>query len=366
MTRKRIFVSHISAEKDLAAALKALLDEHFCDTLEIFVSSDRETIRAGEKWLDAVDQALKSAHMQIVLCSNESVGRPWVNFEAGAAWLRGIPVIPVCHSGLGLNDLPVPLGMLQGIECGKPESLSKLYDAVAALLKVPPPSFDLSKAALQLRAIEETYIAARQAVPVIDNPRVLCAASAQYSAPEYGFDLDASILEATFQGRVDVERGITGTRLMALLTSRKYDIVHLVLQADRDSGDLLFSDVDPHTLRPVGPLPDTMAPPALGALLAETQARLVVLATCHALLVAVEVAHITNMAACDATITGEEAAAWERCFYGLLSEGVSLYKAFDLTRLKCDSVPIRNIRKQDLRFRLAPSPPPPVSKRGTR
>lgn len=30
--------------------------------------------------------------------------------------------------------LPVPLGMLQGIECGKPESLSKLYDAVAALL----------------------------------------------------------------------------------------------------------------------------------------------------------------------------------------------------------------------------------------
>ena len=57
-----------------------------------------------------------------------------------------------------------------------------------------------------------------------------------------------------------------------------------------------------------------------------------------------------------------------RCslFYGLLSEGVSLYKAFDLTRLKCDSVPIRNIRKQDLRFRLAPSPPPPVSKRGTR
>ena len=355
MPNKRIFVSHISAEKDLAGALKRLMGKHFLGMLDIFVSSDRETIQAGEKWLEEVDTALKSADMQIVLCSKESVGRPWVNFEAGAVWLRGIPVIPLCHSGLAPNDLPVPLGLLQGVECGKADQLRKLYDAVAALLQVQGPELDFEAVAAELRTIEAAYVAARRAMPVVENPRVLCAASKQYAGEGFGFDLDVAVLQSAFPGRVDVERALTGTQLMSLLASRRYDILHLVLQTDRESGDLIFSDVDPQTLRPVEGLPDSMAPAALAALVAETQAKLVVLATCHALLLAVEVAHVANMAASDSAITGAEAEQWERCFYGLLAEGVPLYKAFDLTRLKCPT-PIRAVRKQDLQFRCLPRP----------
>ena len=104
MSRKRVFISHISSETELAQSLKKYLEKHFLGLLEIFVSSDRETIQAGSKWLEEVNEALKSADLQIILCSEESVGRPWVNFEAGAVWLRGIPVIPLCHSGLRPND----------------------------------------------------------------------------------------------------------------------------------------------------------------------------------------------------------------------------------------------------------------------
>ena len=130
MATKQVFISHISRETELAQALKQRLAKHFLGLLEIFVSSDRETIQAGSKWLDEVDKALKSADLQIVLCSKESVGRPWVNFEAGAVWLRGIPVIPLCHSGLKPDNLPVPLGLLESIECSQPEGLQKLYDVL--------------------------------------------------------------------------------------------------------------------------------------------------------------------------------------------------------------------------------------------
>jgi hypothetical protein len=122
--------------------LKQRLDKDFLGLLDIFVSSDRKTIEAGQKWLEEIDKALKCAHLQIVLCSKESVGRPWVNFEAGAVWLRGIPVIPVCHSGLRVSDLPVPLSLLQGVEANEPEGLRELYEAVAARLKLLAVKFD--------------------------------------------------------------------------------------------------------------------------------------------------------------------------------------------------------------------------------
>ena len=65
MSKKTVFISHISSETELAQSLKTHLERHFLGLLEIFVSSDRETIQAGSKWLEEVDKALKSADLQI-------------------------------------------------------------------------------------------------------------------------------------------------------------------------------------------------------------------------------------------------------------------------------------------------------------
>ena len=59
-----------------------------------------------------------------------------------------------------------------------------------------------------------------------------------------------------------------------------------------------------------------MLPHSLAALLEESKTRLVVLATCKALLLAVEVATVANVAASDQDISGEEAANWEDCSTG--------------------------------------------------
>ena len=94
---------------------------------------------------------------------------------------------------------------------------------------------------------------------------------------------------------------------------------------------------------------DVMAPDAFAALLGESKTHLVVLATCKALLLAVEVATVANMAASDQDISGQEAANWEECFYGLLVKGKSLYKAFDLVRVQ-RTTPIRAVRHHDVTF----------------
>lgn len=352
MSTKKIFVSHISSETELAQSLKHSLKKHFLGLLDIFVSSDKETIQAGTQWLEEVDVALKSADFQIVLCSKESVGRPWVNFEAGAAWIRGIPVIPLCHSGLRPNELPVPLGMLQAVECSQPESLCKLYDAIAKVLSVDIPEIDFQRLASELRELEKKYLQARREIETVENPRILCAASEYYSThSDIGFDADVRILETTFAKCVEVERKLTRKGLRSLLTNehQKFDILHLVLPVNPDNGDLIFSPIDLSTHKPATLSPETMSAEAFAALLLESKTKLVVLATCNALLLGVEVAHVTNMAASDTTISQRAAEEWGECFYSLLAEGKSLFKAFEITKLQSDS-PIRAIRHKDVIF----------------
>jgi hypothetical protein len=344
-----IFISHISSERDLAQYLKQRLADDFLGLPQVFVSSDRETIQAGSKWLDEVDKALKSADLQIILCSKESVGRPWVNFEAGAVWLRGIPVIPLCHSGMRTNDLPVPLGMLEGLECGQPEELQKLYDAVAAVLGAKVPAVDFREMAAKVNELEKKYIQAREGPEIIKEPRILCAASEYYA--QFGFNLDVAVLAKSFPKRVEIERKLTAKRLRELLTTQHFDIVHLVLQVDQKNGDLIFSPPGSSTDHS-----DIMPAKGFKDLLVESRTRLVVLATCWALELGAIVGNIVNIAATSNEITAEAAKEWAECFYSFLAQGMPLYKAFDMTESQC-STPIRAVRYKDVAFAVSGSLP---------
>jgi hypothetical protein len=230
--------------------------------------------------------------------------------------------------------------------------LAKLYDAVASTLGLKTPSADFASVAREAKDLEAKYAKEVRTVETIENPKILCAASEQYAQPDYGFDLDVAVVERYFPGRVTVDRALTSARLMDLLTTERFDIVHLVTAVDPDSGDLIFGAVDPDTRQPV-PGADVMPPPGFASLLVESQTSLVVLATCKALLLAVEVATVANMAASDQDITGQEAADWENCFYRLLSQGQSIYKAFELARQQ-RKTSIRAVRHKDLCFSCRP------------
>jgi hypothetical protein len=149
--RSRLFISHISEEKAFAAQLKRVLTRDFLGLVEVFVSSDTESIGAGEEWLQSVATALRECAIVVILCSPDSVRRPWINFEAGAAWMREIPIVPVCHLGLLPRDLPVPLSLRQGIALESPEGLNRLYKKIADVIQCQSPDRDFEALSRELR-----------------------------------------------------------------------------------------------------------------------------------------------------------------------------------------------------------------------
>jgi hypothetical protein len=148
--RPRVFISHISEERASAAQLKRALTSDFLGLVEVFVSSDTECISAGEEWLQSVAKALRECAVVVILCSPESVKRPWINFEAGAAWMRDIPLVPVCHLGLVPRDLPIPLSLRQGIALESADGLKVLYRKVADVIssQIPDRDFEALRAEL--------------------------------------------------------------------------------------------------------------------------------------------------------------------------------------------------------------------------
>ena len=157
MPKPRIFVSHINEEAPLAITLKSYLADDFLDFVEIFVSSDIESIAVGENWLASLDKALQEAFALLVLCSSASIDRPWVNFEVGAAWLKKIPIVPICHSGLPLTSLPIPFSLLEGIEAHSAEGLKKVYLLIAKQFGGKLPKTDFSKLIGEITQFEKGY-----------------------------------------------------------------------------------------------------------------------------------------------------------------------------------------------------------------
>ena len=171
----QLFISHITEEAGIAAKLKATMTDDFQVRLAIFLSSDTESIAAGDEWLTSVGAALRNSAVFIVICTRVSVTRPWVNFEAGAAWMRDIPVIPVCSGGLRPRELPMPLAARQGLELSDAQGLRRLYGRIAEAVDCRPPVRDYEALAAELAATAAGRRPAGQGAEAPDNDQAIRA-----------------------------------------------------------------------------------------------------------------------------------------------------------------------------------------------
>jgi|SRR5690625_861957 len=140
-----IFISHITEEKETAIVLKSWLESIFLGNVNVFVSSEPSDIKAGERWLSKIEEALDNSKCLLVLCSLQSVNRPWINFETGAAWIRKIPVIPICHTGINKYNLPMPLSLFQALKVTESNFSRKLVRSLIDHLgysKLPKITFE--------------------------------------------------------------------------------------------------------------------------------------------------------------------------------------------------------------------------------
>ncbi len=157
MQKPIVFISHIVAEKELAIAFKELIEKNFLNMIEVFVSSDEHSIGMGQRWLDNITQALKSCSIEIILCSPKSIERPWINFEAGAGWIRDIPVIPLCHSGMDPSKLPLPLNLLQGANAKEVSGLKLIFPVIAQAIGASIPNIDFGDFISKVAELEQRY-----------------------------------------------------------------------------------------------------------------------------------------------------------------------------------------------------------------
>jgi TIR domain len=125
-----IFISHIHEEAELALLLKNWIEDTFLGQIEVFVSADDRDIVIGDEWFNRISQALDTAKVVLLLCSPESIKRPWISFEAGWAWSKRIALAPICHSGLLIGDLPRPLSNRQAVVLQESDALSRLIRAI--------------------------------------------------------------------------------------------------------------------------------------------------------------------------------------------------------------------------------------------
>ncbi|HNG81219.1 MAG TPA: toll/interleukin-1 receptor domain-containing protein [Burkholderiaceae bacterium] len=96
----KLFISHASEESAIALILQDWIESTFLGKVDVFVSTNSKDSPVGDQWFNSLQAALESATTSIIICSRTSHSRPWMNFEAGACWIKGIPIIPLTIGGL--------------------------------------------------------------------------------------------------------------------------------------------------------------------------------------------------------------------------------------------------------------------------
>ena len=155
MTKPIVFISHLGAERVIALKLTELVEQSFLGMIEVFVSSDPDSISMGSRWLDNITFALKNCAVELVLASPESIERPWVNFESGAGWVRDIPVIPICHSGMEPDNLPSPLDQLQGALATDTSGMQNVFRVLAKAIDCDRPEVEFDEFVATVETFEK-------------------------------------------------------------------------------------------------------------------------------------------------------------------------------------------------------------------
>jgi hypothetical protein len=237
--KKRIFISHIHEEANLGAVIAEWVGEAFAGhPVQPFLSSDDNAIAAGQKWLDVVKHELDGTAVMISLLSATSLARPWVNIELGAAWIREVPIIPLCHSGLSSSTLPRPFSDFQAIGLDQDNAAARLIEGVGRHLGIPHSKrlhfADLLKEMRSASAKSEVLQVVNEALKSIPTKR-----------PDAQVTILQSLAASENRGREEVEMselirtsGLSAT--VFKLHSQKLDDENLVNVSYYGNGDRIY------------------------------------------------------------------------------------------------------------------------------
>lgn len=124
--KKVVFISHAAADRDIAVKLRTEVERSF-PAATVFVSSAPDVLELGDPWIEKILDALAESVVAIILCSRTSLSRPWVWFEAGAAWGRKIPMLCVCVGAQRKSALPAPFNAYQAADLDETTGVEAIF-----------------------------------------------------------------------------------------------------------------------------------------------------------------------------------------------------------------------------------------------
>ena len=129
MTKPTIFFSHSSKDADMIFTIQNRFNSITGGVLDIFQSSDGQSIPFGRNWLHKIEEGLKQATIMFVFVTPNSIASNWIYFEAGFVYSKNIEVIPV-GIGIDIALLKPPLNLLQGFNITSSDSMNNFISII--------------------------------------------------------------------------------------------------------------------------------------------------------------------------------------------------------------------------------------------
>lgn len=130
MSKPTIFFSHSSRDEKTLSRLKTKFQDYTGGTIDVFLSSDGQSIPFGRNWVHSIEKALERSKIMMVFISPNSMQSHWVYFESGYSYSKGIEVIPIGIDGMDLNQIPSPLNLLQGFNLNSSDGLNNIINII--------------------------------------------------------------------------------------------------------------------------------------------------------------------------------------------------------------------------------------------
>lgn len=139
-----IFISFVHEDHWVAERVKGLLEDVLGLEKDVFLSGDQRMVYAGDMWLEKIKGGLTDAKVVILLLSKRSMSRPWVNFEAGGAWLTNKVIIPCCYGDQTKGTLPHPYSSIQALDLANEMDflVQSVHHHLDLLTPVPPNQYE--------------------------------------------------------------------------------------------------------------------------------------------------------------------------------------------------------------------------------
>ncbi len=130
MDKPIVFFSHSSKDEKILKKLKKAIDDKTGEAIDIFLSSDGQSIPFGTNWVYKLQEALEKTSLMFTFVSPNSLQSNWIYFESGYVSAKDIDVIPVGISGVDLSKIAAPLSLLQGFNLHTKTALGNIISVI--------------------------------------------------------------------------------------------------------------------------------------------------------------------------------------------------------------------------------------------